>query len=72
MRRPEIGWRAALAMRYAEASQDNRVKELKESDMGVERVATIVESIWMVNDSFGNRFEQRIYLKRPGILQPRL
>jgi len=32
-------------MRYAEASQDRRVKELKESDIGVERVATIVESV---------------------------
>lgn len=32
-------------MRYAEASQDRRVKELKESDIGVEGFATIVESI---------------------------
>jgi hypothetical protein len=68
-----MGWRAALAMRYAEASQDNRVKELKESDIGVERVATIVESILDCQcQALEIIVEQSIYLKRPRILQPRL
>lgn len=66
-----MGWRAALAMRYAVASQENRVKELKESDIGVERVATIVESIHIVNGSSGKYHFRIRYLKRPGILQPR-
>lgn len=42
--RPESGWQAALAIRYAEASHDNKDKELNEVEMGAERVAMIVES----------------------------
>lgn len=42
--RPARGWRAALAMRYAEASQDRSVKELNDVEMGADSVAMTVES----------------------------
>ncbi len=44
VRRPLRGWRAALAMRYADASQESRDRELNDVDIGAERVAIIVES----------------------------
>lgn len=45
VRRPESGWSAALAMRYADASQETSVNELKEVDIGAASVATTVPSI---------------------------
>ena len=42
--RPLSGWRAALAMKYAEASQESRDNELKDADIGADKVAMIVES----------------------------
>ncbi len=42
--RPLSGCRAALAMKYEEASQESRDKELKEADIGADKVAMIVES----------------------------
>lgn len=42
--RPERGWQAAFAMRYADASQERRERDWKEVEMGAARVATIVES----------------------------
>lgn len=44
VRRPLSGWRAALAIRYADASQESRDSELNDVDIGAERVAIIVES----------------------------
>ena len=44
VRRPLRGCRAALAIRYADASQESRDKELNEVDIGAESVAMIVES----------------------------
>lgn len=41
---PLNGWEAACAIRYADASHDNTVNELKELAMGADSVATIVES----------------------------
>jgi hypothetical protein len=42
--RPEIGWQAALAIRYEEASHERRERELKEVEMGAESVAMMVLS----------------------------
>ena len=44
VKRPERGWQAELAMRYADASQERRESELKESEMGAESVAIMVAS----------------------------
>lgn len=44
VRRPERGWHAAFAMRYADASQERRERELKDVEMLAERVAMMVES----------------------------
>ena len=44
VRRPEIGWQAALAIRYAEASHESRASELKDVEMGAESVAMMVLS----------------------------
>lgn len=44
VRRPLRGWRAALAIKYAEASHERRESELKEVEIGALRVAIIVES----------------------------
>lgn len=41
---PLRGCRAAFAMKYADASQDNRDKESKEVEIGADSVAIIVES----------------------------
>ena len=41
---PESGCSAALAIRYDEANHERSVKELKDVEMGAERVATMVES----------------------------
>jgi hypothetical protein len=46
--RPERGCSAAFAIKYAEASHDNNVKELKESEIGAESVAMIVESAMLL------------------------
>jgi len=40
--RPESGWQAALAIRYADASQERRESELKEVEIGALRVAMTV------------------------------
>jgi hypothetical protein len=42
--RPLRGWQAALEIRYEVASHESSEKELKEEEIGAERVATIVES----------------------------
>jgi len=42
--RPDIGWQAALAIRYEEASQERRERELKDVDIGAESVAITVLS----------------------------
>jgi hypothetical protein len=42
---PDKGWKAALAIKYPEASQGRSVRELKLVEMGDARVATIVESV---------------------------
>jgi hypothetical protein len=42
--RPEIGWQAALAIRYAEASHERRDSELKVVEIGALRVAMTVLS----------------------------
>lgn len=44
VRRPLRGWRAALAIRYEDASQERSDNELKDVDIGADRVAIIVES----------------------------
>ncbi len=44
VRRPLRGWRAALAIRYAEASHESKPSELKDVEMGADSVAIIVES----------------------------
>lgn len=44
VKRPLRGWRAALAIKYAEASHERRESELKEVEIGALRVAIIVES----------------------------
>lgn len=41
---PEMGWHAALAIRYADAIHDRRLRELKLDAIGLDRVAMIVES----------------------------
>ena len=41
---PDSGCKAAVEMKYAEASHERRVKELKEVEIAAERVATTVES----------------------------
>lgn len=43
--RPLSGWQAALEIRYEVASQESSEKELKDEEMGAERVATIVVSM---------------------------
>jgi len=40
--RPESGWQAALAIRYADASQERRESELKDVEIGALRVAITV------------------------------
>ena len=42
--RPEIGWQAALAIRYDEASHERRESELKDVEIGAESVAIMVLS----------------------------
>lgn len=42
--RPEMGWHAALDMRYAVASHDRRLRDLNSLDMGADRAAMTVES----------------------------
>ena len=44
VRRPDMGWHAEFAIRYADASQERRESELKEVEMGAESVAIIVLS----------------------------
>jgi len=44
VRRPDKGWHAAFAIRYADASHDSKESELKELEMGADRVAMIVVS----------------------------
>jgi hypothetical protein len=44
VRRPDRGWHAEFAIRYAEASHDRRDNELKDVEIGAESVAMIVES----------------------------
>jgi hypothetical protein len=41
---PARGWHAALAIRYADASQESRLSDLNSDDMGVVRVAMMVVS----------------------------
>ena len=67
--RPDNGWRAALAIRYDEASHDRRVKELKLSEIGVASVATMVESrgCEYVHAILMN---EEAYPRLPRILQP--
>jgi hypothetical protein len=57
--RPLSGCIAALAIKYDDASHESRVKELNEFDIGVDSVATIVESAQIVSQIISQTVQKK-------------